>query len=256
MNGDGTVGATEYCGYYPPGPVGEPFCPWGLAEDRLYVFVDQAAVSPGNRGAISACGTGVNNYRDCVSGDGVSAFWGEGTSVLIRTQTGQGALNATDDELAERYSDETVVGGVYQCDVLSTPSTDPASWGMDPDGRASAYDTFVYGLDVDVCAYRLVAVPIIHHFPPEGASEDILVLGVATYGIAGWDRRGNPMGNARGDDDTPCDDEPAEPLASTGFSCGGVWGYLMRDVRPPNFLLEQITNSNNPFAPLMIAMVE
>jgi len=34
-----------------------------------------------------------------------------------------------------------------------------------------------------------------------------------------------------------------------------VWGYFMQDVRPPEVLL-QISDSDNPFAPVFIALIE
>ena len=46
---------------------------------------------------------------------------------------------------------------------------------------------------------------------------------------------------------------PVEPTVN--FECQMVWGYFMRGARPPQALLS-IGETDNPFAPLMIAMVE
>ena len=37
---------------------------------------------------------------------------------------------------------------------------------------------------------------------------------------------------------------------------GVVWGYLFTGVTPPDALLNQIGNSNNPFAPNLVALVD
>jgi len=57
------------------------------------------------------------------------------------------------------------------------------------------------------CDFRLVSIPIIERFPTQGAAEDILVLGVATFAIAGWDRKAQ-FGNAAGHSGYECDDRP------------------------------------------------
>ena len=86
---------------------------------------------------------------------------------------------------------------------------------------------------------------------PSGSSEDVLVLGVATFAITGWDRS-SPYGNVEGTTTNSC----GNAAKGTGFKCGMVWGYLMENVRPPNVLLGSIGESRNPFAPTMIAMAE
>jgi hypothetical protein len=162
----------------------------------------------------------------------------------VDTQTGNMGAN-TKSALEDRYLAEGA-DGVYECDIASTPD---ATTGLDPDGKDAARDKFVDDPEPG-CDFRLVVVPVIHHFPPQGASEDILVLGVATYGIAKWDRNA-PWGDGLGTTADECG-EAAEP----GFDCGMVWGYLMKDALPPDFLLEQIGDTDNPFAPLLIALVE
>ncbi len=104
-----------------------------------------------------------------------------------------------------------------------------------------------------------MAIPIIESFPSSGTSEPILVLGIATFGIAKWDRIENPdWGDALGTDSTDSPDEACgAPGLVSGYPCGMVWGYLMEDApRPPHFLLQRLSDSDNPLAPNMIALVE
>ena len=218
-------------------------CPWGLDPERLYPFKVSGTITPGNFGAIAACGSGTPNYRACITGETVSGFWEEGETVQVETEPGNLGQN-TNAALVDRYAAEGA-DGVYECDVASTPD---ATTGLDPDGKAVAEDKFVDDPEPG-CDFRLVIVPVIHHFPT-GASEDILVLGVATFGIAKWDRT-PAYGNAVGTVDDECGQ-----AGGTGFECGMVWGYLMADALPPNFLLEQIGDTDNPFAPLLIALID
>ena len=118
----------------------------------------------------------------------------------------------------------------------------------------------LFGITYDFftgCDFRLVSIPILNSFPPQGASEDILVLGVATFAIADWDRHA-AFGNAVGNSGYDCDDPPPGPPPDPGeyFDCGYIWGYLIADAFPPNVLVNSISDSANPFAPLLIAMVE
>lgn len=228
----------EDCGEFPD-------CPWGLDPDRLYAFKVSGTITPGNFGAIGACGGGAVNYRDCITGETVSGFFEEGETVQIETETGNLGQN-TNSALEDRYSEEAVdADGTYECDVASTPD---ATSGLDPDGKAIAEDKFVEEPQ-EGCDFRLVVVPVIDHFP-QGHSDTILVLGVATFGIAKWDRN-SPWGDAQGTTSDECGE-----ASGSGFECGMVWGYLMQDARPPDFLLEQIGDTDNPFAPLLIALIE
>ena len=161
----------------------------------------------------------------------------------VETQTGNLGQN-TNSALVDRYAREGA-DGVYECDVASTPD---ATTGLDPDGKAVAEDKFVDDPQPG-CDFRLVVVPVINHFP-QGHSDTILVLGVATFGIAKWDRN-SPWGDAVGTATAQCGQ-----ASGSGFECGMVWGYLMKDALPPDFLLEQIGDTDNPFAPLLIAVIE
>ena len=237
LNGDGTE---ENCGYYPPVPAGEDLCPWGLSVDKLYVFKEASPTTPGNFGAIQACGNGATNYVDCINGEEVSGFYKEGETVNVGPQTGNLGAN-TSSALADRYVAEGS-DGTWECDVASTPTLDT---GMDPDGRVAANTKYV---DSAGCEHRLVSIAIIDHFP-NGGSEDLLVLGVATFALAGWDRNA-PYGNSTGNTTQACGSAPG-----SARPCGMVWGYLMQDARPPDFLLEQDGDSDNPFAPLLVTLI-
>ena len=273
MNNDGD---DEICGNFPPLEDGQSLCPWGLSEDRLYVFKYADPVTPGNFAPISACGLGNVEYQDCIQGEVATRFYAEGETVNIATQPGNlgtntySALSGGAPDYG-RYYDETQMVPPYPCDIVSTPNT---VTGMDPDGKRRAEATFVEGRSftdedplspffdqhfpfVTSCDFRLVSIPILQAFPATGASEDILVLGVSTFAIAGWDRT-NPNGNAVGRPGYECDDPPPGPPPDPGeyFECGMVWGYLIADAFPPDTLVNSISETANPFAPLLIAMVE
>jgi len=240
-DGDGIVAD---CGYYPPVPASERLCPWGLDSETLFTFKVSGSITPGNFGAIAACGQGVANYRDCVSGSASSGFFEAGETVNVETQTGSGGAN-TNTALNDRYAVEGA-DGIYECDIEATPE---AISGLDPDGKAAARDAYVDN-PIPGCEFRLVSVAILHHLP-SGGSEDILVLGVATFAIAKWDRNPN-YGNALGNDTEAC----GQASGGGDFECGMVWGYLMDGAQPPDSLLQRISDSDNPFAPTIIAMVE
>ncbi len=247
----------EECGYYPPLLSGQELCPWGLDVDKLYSFKisDPETYTPGNFGAIAACGGGVSNYRDCIEGTVNSGFFAEGQEVNVGAQTGSGGANTT-TALNNRYAAESTIGfgadgaPELECDIEARP--DPIT-GLDTDGKADARARFIVG---SICVHRLVAIPIIESFPSSGTSEPILVLGIATFAIAKWDRIENPdWGDALGTDSTG--EACGTPGLVSGFPCGMVWGYLMEDApRPPHFLLQRISDSDNPLAPNMIALVE
>ena len=209
---------------------------------------------------------GVSDYRKCIEGETNSGFFAEGQTVNVGAQTGVGGAN-TNAALNTRYAAEEIMGigadgaPELECDIEARPNLK----GLDPDGKGDARDKFV--LDPNdksgpgpkvvynpICEYRLVALPIIESFPSSGSSEDILVLGIATFAIAKWDRIANPdWGDALGTDSAGACGDPA--LVS-GFGCGMVWGYLMEGARPPHFLLQQISENDNPLAPNMVALVE
>ena len=257
----------EECGYYPPVPPGQELCPWGLDVNRLYAFKisDPDTYTPGNFGALASCGLGIVKYKNCIEGETNSGFYAEGQTVNVGAQTGDGGAN-TATTLNNRYSAESTIGMAYgapllECDIESTP--DPLT-GLDPDGKADARVKFVGYPDGEaprgppvvlnpLCPYRLIAIPIIESFPSSGSSEDIMVLGIATFAIAKWDRKAG-WGDALGADGPT--EACGQPALASGYSCGMVWGYLLEGAQPPHFLLQQISQNDNPLAPSMIALVE
>jgi Flp pilus assembly protein TadG len=217
-------------------------CPWGLNPDNLLQFKSGGG---GNTGIIDACGNGANGYKDCISGDSASGFFEEGTTVVVGLQGGNLGAN-TNNALNDRYPEDAAAN--YICDVPADPEVET---GYDPDGRADAFATFDTDVPAEFCRERLVLVPIIASMPPQGGgSEELVVLGVATFGIAAWNHDNNQ--DAFGNPGSACSTSNPD----TGFDCGMVWGYLMQDLRPPDFLLQEISGSENPFAPLLIALVE
>jgi hypothetical protein len=236
QNGDGD--------YTDDGECSAPFaeCPWGLNKDNLYRFKSGGG---GNTGIIDACGQGAVNYRDCIEGETISGFFEEGEDVVVGLQGGNLGQN-TDNALRARYAAEAAAG--WPCDVPATPVI---TTGYDPDGRALAYQRFDTNPPAGFnCADRLVLIPILGSMPPQGGgSASLEVLGVATFGLASWNRVSNK--DAYGTTSQAC-----STSVGSGFDCGMVWGYLMEGLRPPDFLLQRIADSDNPFAPLLIALVE
>ena len=228
-------------------------CPWGLNPQNLFRFKSGGG---GNTGIIDACGQGAVNYRDCINGETASGFFDAGETVEVGLQGGNLGVN-TDKALNERYAQDAADG--YPCDVLATPQ--PLT-GFDPDGRLLAHDYFggnALLMPELYCDERLVLIPILASLPAAGGgSASLEVLGVAVFGIAAWNHDGNQ--STYGFDGIDSGDGPLEDCAAgidnTGFECGMVWGYLMEDMLPPDYLLQKITNSDNPFAPLLIALVE
>jgi Flp pilus assembly protein TadG len=238
-NGDGD--------YLDDGDCQGPFadCPWGLNPENLIAFKSGGG---GNTGIIDACGNGASGYQDCIAGDASTGFYEDGEDVAVGLQGGSLGIN-TRNALNDRYAEDQAAG--FVCDVLADPEIDT---GFDPDGRAEAFQNFDTAVPAEFCRERLVLVPILASMPPVGGgSADLEVLGVATFGIASWNRAGNPNDDPSGNPGSACSNGNPE----SDFSCGQVWGYLMQDLRPPDFLLQVIDpNSNNPFAPLLIALVE
>lgn len=235
----GPNGELEDCGTFQD-------CPFGLRGDRLYGFKSGGG---GNTGVIDACGNGTVGYRECIEGDpdADSGFFEEGETVNVGLQGGNLGQN-TASALEVRYPSDTWA----ECDVESTPD---AVTGIDADGKAEAQERFVDSPPDPECMRRLVLVPILRSMPPTGGgSADLEVLGVATFGVAQWNRTNNS--DAWGTDSKVCTPQQGGQAPDDEFSCGMVWGYLMEGAIPPDFLLERISDTSNPFAPLIIALVE
>ena len=187
MDGDGVVcdvatcGYDEDCGWFPPAPLGgpadAPLCPYGLSEDKLWVFKSADPITPGNFAPIQACGFGNVNYMACIEGQPADEFYESGGEVNVAVQGGNLGTN-TDTALSNRYADEpggNHAAGIYACDVESTPMP-MSAWDADGHKRAKAtyipgnfyqegLDTYDYD-PAGFCEDRLVVVPVIDHFPP------------------------------------------------------------------------------------------
>jgi hypothetical protein len=220
-------------------------CPYAIDPDKLIVFKQKGgeAVAPGNFGAILACEK-ANFYEDCIAGRASDGFFSEGGNVSVGSDTGSNA-KATFDGLERRYSTETSHG---TCDVAVKPD---ASSGRDPAGHSAAQAKYT-AADAGICARRLVLVPIVEAFD-NGSNPSMHVLGVATFAIVGWDRT-NPYNDAQGTAGIVCGG--TVPNKTPAYSCGSVWGFFIKDAIPPDFLLNQIGDTDNPFAPLLIALVD
>lgn len=284
MDGNGSI---EDCGFYPPIPDGHPkaslrLCPWGLHEDKLHRFKVADKYEPGNFAPIKACGgSGAKDYKECIEGNVASGFYEVGSQVWIDIETGN-MVGPTIDGISSLYDqEEIIVPGLdvagsnqpeesYVCDVYSTP--DPIT-GMDRDGLERAMAVMVEDNDTSQidpvtsiwkdysyvpllgCNQRLISIAIIDQFP--SGSGFATVVGVGTFGIARWDRT-SPYGDALGNADLNqiCGQGiPLNKKGVGGYECGQVWGYFMKGAKPPSVLLK-IIETDNPFAPNMIALVE
>ena len=189
-------------------------CPWGLHPDLLIGFKSGGG---GNTGIIDSCGNGASNYRDCITGDGESAFFEAGGFVAVGLQGGNLGVN-TDRALTERqeyYNEDDFT----DCDLEALP--DSVS-GVVDGGAQAAWDQFVLGIneadDVD-CSFRLVLVPILREMPPNGCGSCSLeVLGVATFAIASWNRDNGK--DAWGTESQVCTPQQGGQEPDDEFDCG------------------------------------
>ena len=248
-NGDGDLSDAGDCN------AAWTVCPFGLTADRLYTF---KAVSGGNTGIIQVCGgNGTSLYRACLAGQQSSGFYQVGQTVAIDLSPGNrsGATN-TGLQLRPPAGAWNTGSGATACDVSATPMDNSTqSPGYDPDGKSLATARFVNPTTNEVCAYRLVPIPIIPALPSSGGGT-VTVLGFASFGVANWDRsNGNRDYVATASSACALYSGNGQPPAAL-FKCEAVWGYLFTGVTPPDALLNQIGNSNNPFAPLLIALVD
>lgn len=227
-------------------------CPFGLTEDRLYTFKEGTG---GNTGIIAICGMGAADYRDCLSGGSVSGVYQVGQTLYVNVQGGTIA-NATHVGLQDRFpATAWDLPGAAACDVASTPEgTDTESPGWDPDGADLAREKFVNPTTNPDCVFRLVPIPIIDYLPPQGGGS-VVILGFAVFGVAKWNSTA-PQDLYIGTGSLECYEGPVNNVPPGSFPCGIVWGYIFSGVNPPDALLTQIGNSNNPFAPNLVALVD
>jgi hypothetical protein len=206
---------------------------WGIQPETLYFFHSSAPSTPGNFGALRLYGQGTPGYEDaiknaCGTDPHHGCAYGEplepGETLSCRSEPGGMGIN-TCDPLADRY------GGDCRGNAGSAGDCD-----------AATYDDAVGKAKTGGCIDRAVPIPIIDAWPPAGTSTDLQILGIATFYIAGWDRK-SPWGDQDVDGDGVADDAM-------------VWGYFL----PNGTILEawriKWGYTDDPFAPIRILLVE
>ena len=243
-------------------PNSSPINCYGVQQNYLYSIKcneqnrAECLAGPGNTGSIGACGANTNDYRDCITGDKISDGFTVGQQVTVDTKPGVQGQN-TDAALTTRVQrfGENPVGS---CDVTATPALN----GYDPNGWSAAYSKYQAMKDKpsDPCWGRVVILPIIDQFP--NGKKPVTVLAFATFYIAGWDRSGGQWGDVWANPDNPshraCSDSGKPANNEQVFWCGVVWGYMLPQVYvpPKTFLAEQMGTTNNPFAPLVVMLID
>jgi hypothetical protein len=210
------------------GVVNDATLNFGLVPTALYVFKDADWTTPGNFGALAVYGGGVNEYRKAIVGncgqvnacDSASPYVAEGQTLSCNTQTGVAGKN-TADALEERYPQPTWA----TCDVKP-----------DANGYANAQSKVL----LSACKDRAVPMAVIDAFPEQGHSGPVQIWGLASFYIAGWDRKG-PWGDGA---------KPPPP------NDGMVWGYLIPATSLPAWSVKWGWDNANPFAPLVIVLVK
>jgi hypothetical protein len=82
----------------------------------------------------------------------------------------------------------------------------------------------------------------------------VTIIGFAVFGVAKWNST-TSQDRYIGTGSQACFEGPNNPAAHF-YRCGIVWGYIFSNVMLPDSLLSQIGNSNNPFAPLLVALTD
>ncbi len=185
----------------------------------------------GNFGALGVYGANASDYRD-----------------TIENECGSQGQNACDSD------DPVVSPDSVGCDIetgnlgVTTPKAlnDRADiYGeVDPytNCDVGAYADAVANAEDGSCLGRQVVLAIIKDFPDQGF-EEIDVYGIANFYIAGWDRSAPPN-----------DGDSFDGVPDTGI----VWGYLLLEEfgGTPAWAFDFTKQSNNPFAPIIVALVE
>jgi hypothetical protein len=192
--------------------------------------------SSGNFGALAVYGNGAIDYKDairltcaelpndaCDSGDKILT---QGDLLPCDTKTGNMGQN-TKDALEDLFAAE---GPGYPCNV----ETDVEPGEVDVAARTEAASKATTG----ACKDRMVPLAVIEDFPPGGHGE-ITIYGIADFYIAEWDQC-NPLG------DGDCDGAP---------SSGMVWGFMIPGTAKPAWEYKW-GDTNNPFAPVVVKLVE
>jgi len=214
----------------------------GYPPDPQQLFVFQlspgggfASDAPGNFGALGVYGANASDYRD-----------------TIENECGSQAETACNSDSQVVTPDNPTM----DCDIqtgnlggnTNTALTDrvqrPEYGEVYPyrDCDASSYGDAVE--KADSCPGRLAVLAIIKDFPEQG-SEVIDIYGIANFYIAGWDRCA-PYNDS---------DDCGEPKPADS---GIAWGYLLLEVigGTPAWQFDFSQSSNNPFAPVIVALVE
>jgi len=188
--------------------------------------------SPGNFGALGIYGANDRDYTDSIENEcgsqGESACDSDsqvvvpGETLDCDIQTGN-LGNTTNKALRVRALSHGEVEPFTDCDV-------------------STYAEAADNAQTASCLARQVVLAVIKDFPESGA--DVIDLyGIANFYIAGWDRC-PPLndGNCYG------------PVPDNGI----VWGYLLLEEfgGSPAWQFDFSQTSNNPFAPIIVALVE
>jgi hypothetical protein len=212
------------------GSANDPAIDYGLDETLPYVFQLSAGDwnTPGNYGALAIYGGGTSQYRAAIEGscgdqvacDSDSPYVAIGDTLSCSSQTGALGKN-TATALKNRLPSSTWA----TCDVET-----------DADGYLEAQAK----AELPECRDRAVPISIIDAFPPQGQSADVEIWGLATFYIADWDRD-PPYG------DGDLDGDP---------DGGMVWGYLVPGTSLPVWIVEWGWDSDNPFSPEVIVLVE
>jgi hypothetical protein len=218
---------------------------WGVLGDppdteQLFVFQLSPGggfagddTAPGNFGALGVYGANASAYRDTIENEcgsqGENACNSDSQVVSpdnptldcdIQTGNLGGNTNTALTNRAIRFSE---VFPYTACD-------------------ASSYSDAL--VKADSCQGRLVVLAVIKDFPTSG-SEVIEIYGIVNFYIAGWDRC-----PPYGDSDDCGRLKPAES--------GIAWGYLLLEELggTPAWQFDFSQTSNNPFAPVIVALVE
>jgi hypothetical protein len=204
---------------------------WGLGAQELYAFHMSDFLTPGNFGALALYGNGATDYQEAIMtpcGSATSVcdqddpYVDVGETLECDVKTGNMGQN-THNALTGR--DELYGGDPITCDVdVMAPG---------------AYETAVGKAGGGCADSRVVLMPIIVQFP-DGGHGAIDILGIASFYIAGWDRKG-PWGDEDVDGDTHED---------------MVWGYFLQDQDVMEAWRIQWDYSDDPFAPTSVFLVE
>jgi len=188
--------------------------------------------APGSFGALGVYGKNANDYRDSIENECGSH--------------GEGACNSDFQAV--------IPGGTLDCDIqtgnLGVNTKTALNFRAERFGEVAPYtdcDASSYSdavIKADSCLGRLVVLAIIKDFPEQGF--DVIDLyGIVNFYIAGWDRCA-PL------NDGDCSNTP--PNSDTGL----VWGYLLLEELggTPAWQFDFSQTSNNPFAPVIVVLVE